>query len=183
MSSASGEIPYPRLKRRLFGYDRAAVDRLLEEVAASVSAARCECVELREQVEQYRDLERLLRDAVVTGHRAAEEVRAQAERESEAKLREAHTAALEIVRVAEDKRDHLQAEVHRLELRQSEMEASYRAFLFSALELLRHQEALAEMTTQFPPGPSPDGGVADTDGETRSGRGHGRAQPRGATPR
>ena len=84
------------LKRRLRGYDRSSVEKLLQEVVASYAQVWQERDQLRNRVGQLeqelaplREAEGQLRDVLVTAERAASEVRAQAAVEAEALLEQA----------------------------------------------------------------------------------------------
>ena len=74
----------------LFGYKRAAMDRLLDEIAASFEDVWRERADLADKIEQletdlvrYRELEALLRTTLVSAERASAEMREQARREAE----------------------------------------------------------------------------------------------------
>jgi cell division initiation protein len=115
------EIRHVKLKRALVGYDRAAVDRLLEEVIESFEHAWRDRADLAERIEQletdlgrYRELEGLLRATLVSAERAATELREQAQREADLIVREAHAASRSITRDAAKEREHLLTEVRRM---------------------------------------------------------------------
>ena len=84
----------------LFGYKRAAIDRLLDEIAASFEDVWRERADLADKIEQletdlvrYRELEALLRTTLVSAERASAEMKEQARREAELILGEAHAEA------------------------------------------------------------------------------------------
>ncbi len=96
MSIAPAEVQDKKLKRRLRGYDRAGVEKLLNEVVASYAQVWQERDQLRNRVGQLekelaplREAEDQLRDILVTAERAASEVRAQAKVDAEALLEQA----------------------------------------------------------------------------------------------
>jgi cell division initiation protein len=127
------EIKHIRLGRALVGgYGRAAVDQLLEDVAASFEDVWRDRADLSDKVEhleqelvRFRELEALLRTTLVSAERASQELKEQARRETELVLSEAHAEAREITRRALADRDHLVAEARRI-----------RTMLSSALESL-----------------------------------------------
>jgi cell division initiation protein len=132
MSLTPVEIRHIRLRRRLIGYPRATVDRLLDEIADSfedVWRNRADLVEKVEQLEddlvRYRELETLLRTTLVSAERAAHELKAQAKREAGLIVDEAHSEARSITRQASAERERLVAESRRV-----------RALLRAALETL-----------------------------------------------
>lgn len=96
MSIAPAEVQDKKLKRRVRGYDRASVEKLLHEIVASYARVWQERDQLRNRVGQLekelaplREAEDQLRDILVTAERAASEVRAQAKVDAEALLEQA----------------------------------------------------------------------------------------------
>ncbi|HEX7525472.1 MAG TPA: DivIVA domain-containing protein, partial [Gaiellaceae bacterium] len=84
----------------LFGYKRAAMDRLLDEIAASFEDVWRERADLADKIEQletdlvrYRELEALLRTTLVSAERSSAEMKEQARREADLILAEAHAEA------------------------------------------------------------------------------------------
>jgi len=137
------ELRHVKLRRSLLGYGRRATDRLLADVVASYEDVWRERADLQDEVERLQedvgrfcDLERLLRDTLMSAERSADELRAQAHREHEVLVQEARVKAREIVTEAETQRERLRAEVRRLERARTEMRVGYRMFLQAALERL-----------------------------------------------
>jgi cell division initiation protein len=142
------EIQQQKLKSRLGSYDREDVDYLLDDIVASYEQVWRERDELRERVgalerelDRFKEFEHLLRDSLLTGQRAAEEVRSEAEKQAEALLDEAREKATQIVREASSKRDGIKAEIGRMESVEREVQARCRALLVGALEALENGEA------------------------------------------
>ena len=132
------EIRHVQLSRRPFGYTRTAVDELLEEIADSFENVWRDRADLADKVEQlendlvrHRELETLLRTTLVSAERSAHELRAQAKREAELIIGEAHSEARSITRRAAAERERLAAESNRV-----------RALMRAALEEL--DEAVEE---------------------------------------
>lgn len=141
MSLTPVEIRHVRLGRRPLGYDRKAVDRLLEEVAASFEVVWRERADLRDHLERveaevvrFRDLEGLLKKTLLSAERAAEDLRAQARREADLIVEEARVKAREIANTAEVEREKIRGETRRLRAVEGEMRAGYKAFLLAALD-------------------------------------------------
>jgi cell division initiation protein len=116
----------------LFGYNRASVDRLLDEIAASFEDVWRERADLADKVEQleadlvrYRELEALLRTTLVSAERASAELKEQARREADVILNEAHAEARTVQRQALADNEKLVAESRKL-----------RAQLRAALEMI-----------------------------------------------
>ena len=117
------EIRHVKLRRGLFGYHRAPVDRLLEEIAESFEvvwrerADHADRVDLLEgELKRYREIESLLRTTLVSAERAAHELRDQAKREAESIVSEAQSESRSITRKARDEREHLAREARRMRL-------------------------------------------------------------------
>jgi len=140
MSLSPAEIRHAELDRGLFGYKRAGVDELLDDVVESFEQVWRERADLTDKVEQleadlvrYRELESLLRTTLVSAERASHELRDQARKEAELIVAEAQTEARGITRDARSERERLAAESHRI-----------RAVLRAALETLEREEPQAE---------------------------------------
>jgi cell division initiation protein len=105
----------------LIGYKRAAMDRLLDEIAASFEDVWRERADLADKIEQletdlvrYRELEALLRTTLVSAERASAEMREQARREADLILGEAHAEARAVQRNARSENERLTTESRRL---------------------------------------------------------------------
>jgi cell division initiation protein len=140
MSLSPAEIRHAELGRGLFGYKRAGVDELLDDVVQSFEQVWRERADLADKVEQleadlvrYRELESLLRTTLVSAERASHELRDQARKEAELIVAEAQSEARGITRDARSERERLAAESHRI-----------RAVLRAALETLEREEPQAE---------------------------------------
>jgi cell division initiation protein len=120
----------------LFGYNRGAMDRLLDEIAASFEDVWRERADLADKIEQletdlvrYRELEGLLRTTLVSAERASAELKEQARREADLILGEAHADARAVQRKARTENERLANESRRL-----------RAQLHAALEAIEAVE-------------------------------------------
>jgi cell division initiation protein len=133
------------------GYDRAATDRLLKEVSASYEEIWLERKSLRQQVEQLaseieelREREGLVGEAVLAGERAAEEIRAAAQHDAETILRQAKANAEEMLRLAEQDREQLESAVRRARTVIDRIRTDFSALLADALDRLGPEEATRE---------------------------------------
>lgn len=122
MSYTPVELRHVRLGRRLFGYARDEVDRLLEDVADSFEEVWSERGELADRLEDLEKLladvkqrEQLLASTLVAAEKAAVEAKEAAKRESELIVAEAHQEARSITRAAQAERERLFAEARRVE--------------------------------------------------------------------
>jgi hypothetical protein len=122
MSYTPVELRHVRVGRSLFGYNRATVEQLIEEVAHSFEATWRERGELADKVEslekqigELRSREHLLTQTLIAAEQAASDVRERARREAEAIVSEAHNEARAIGRAAHSERERLLIESRRIE--------------------------------------------------------------------
>jgi cell division initiation protein len=130
------EIRHVRLKRGVGGYSRKATDRLLAQVVTSYEETWRERGELRDEVERleaevarFRELERLLRDTMLSAERAADTLRADAQREYELLLQEARLKSRGLVEQAEVERERIRSDARRLQAARDAVAADLRAAL------------------------------------------------------
>jgi cell division initiation protein len=130
------ELNHIQLKRGLRGYRRHDVDQLIEEIERSFEAVWRERAEYADRIEQlqseltrHRDLETLLRTTLVTAEKSAHELKAQAKREADLVLEEAHAEARATTRAAAAERERLLAEARKI-----------RALLEAALDAVEDAE-------------------------------------------
>src|SRR5438552_15088832 len=97
MALAPVEIRHVKLGRGVYGYRRAATDRLLDEIVESFEEVWRERADLEDKLERlesdiarYRDLATLLRKTLVSAERSAQQLQEQARREVAVILTEAH---------------------------------------------------------------------------------------------
>ena len=105
----------------LFGYKRAATDKLLADIVASFEDVWRERADLADKVEQleadlvrFRELEALLRTTLVSAERASQDVKEQARKEAELILTEAHAEARSVQRRALSENERLITETRLL---------------------------------------------------------------------
>jgi len=122
MSYTPVELRHVKVSRSLFGYNRATVEQLIEEVAQSFEATWRERGELADkveslekQLESLRSREELLTQTLVAAEQAASDVRERARREAEAIVSEAHGEARALGRAAHVERERLVLESRRIE--------------------------------------------------------------------
>jgi cell division initiation protein len=115
------ELHHISLRRGLLGYRRGPVDQLIEEIERSFEETWRERAEYADRIEQlqselarHRDLETLLRTTLVSAEKSAHELKAQAKREADLVLEEAHAAAREATRAAAAERERLLAEARKI---------------------------------------------------------------------
>lgn len=134
------EIRHVELRRTWFrGYRRGIVERLLTDIADSFEDVWRERAELADQLEEYeseasthRELEELLRAALVSAERAAQEVKEQAQRESDLIVSEARAEGRRVTRAAWSEKERLEEEVRRIRVH---LRSALEAVDASAIEL------------------------------------------------
>jgi cell division initiation protein len=137
------EIRHVKLPRRVTGYRRADVDRLLEDIVRSFEGVWRDRADLRDEVDRletelarYKELDVLLRNSLVSAERTADELRSQAGKEATVIIEQARVQAREITASAERERERVRTEVRRLKSLETDVRAGYRAFLLTALDRL-----------------------------------------------
>jgi cell division initiation protein len=137
------EIRHVKLGRRLFGYDRKATDRLLEDIVASFEEVWRERADLRDEIEELegelarqKEIEGALRNTLLSAERMADDVRGHARREADVIVAEARSTARDIVSGAENERERIHGEIRRLRTLEVDVRSEYRAFLVAALDRL-----------------------------------------------
>jgi cell division initiation protein len=153
MFIAPAEVQHQELKRRLRGYSKDAVDRLLEELSASYEQVWRERDQLRKRVEELekeiaplREAASYLTDTLVTAQQAAEQLREQAAADAEALLEQAREKGKLSNSALKGQETRLKNEIERLRSVERELHESLRSFLRSGLELVEDRK---------PPKPTP----------------------------
>ena len=115
------ELRHVDLKRGLFGYDRASVDQLLEEIERSFEETWRERADFADRIEQlqseiarHRELEALLRTTLVSAERSSHDLKTRAKKEADLVVEEAHAEARSISRAATAERERLLAESRKI---------------------------------------------------------------------
>ncbi len=118
------EIRHIQLKRGLFGYRKAAVHRLMDDIADSFEAVWRERSQLVERVEELEtevmrhvELEGLLRSTLVSAERASQDLKESARREADVIVTEANAEARKVLRDAITEKEQLMGDVRRVQAR------------------------------------------------------------------
>jgi cell division initiation protein len=134
------EIRHIQLKRGLFGYRKASVHRMMDDIADSFETVWRERSQLVERVEELEtevtrhvELEGLLRSTLVSAERASQDLKEAARREADLIVTEANAEARKVMRDVISEKESLMGDVRRVQ-----------ALLRSALSVV--DEAPAEFT-------------------------------------
>jgi cell division initiation protein len=134
------EIRHIQLKRGLFGYRKASVHQMMDDIADSFETVWRERSQLVERVEELEtevtrhvELEGLLRSTLVSAERASQDLKEAARREADVIVTEANAEARKVMRDVISEKEGLMGDVRRVQ-----------ALLRSALSVV--DEAPAEFT-------------------------------------
>jgi DivIVA domain-containing protein len=123
MTYSPVELRHVSLKRRLLGYDRAAVDAVLDDVADSYEQVWRERVDLGDRIERleaelarHKELEHLLRATMLSAEQAAVVVKEKGRTEADVIIAEARDEARDITRRARAERESLMLDARRIRL-------------------------------------------------------------------
>ena len=135
----------------LRGYSQNEVDDFLDKVVADFEALlkqnaefKEELDELRERIEQYRQLETTLHNALVVAQGTAEEVKENARKEAQLIVREAEDEASRRLRTGEARLRELDEQAAQLHREAQAFRAHVRSQLESQLEILRRDLPVPE---------------------------------------
>jgi cell division septum initiation protein DivIVA len=127
--------------KRLFGYDRRQVDTAIAKLTIDAVDAAQQVERLTNELDRQRmSLDGLRQDhdqlsqALVSAHKAAQEIRAAAEVNAQQALVEARQRADAIIREAEEAVKVIEAEIDTLLKRRRDAEQSYAAFVDSVVK-------------------------------------------------
>ncbi|HHL40797.1 MAG TPA: DivIVA domain-containing protein [Deltaproteobacteria bacterium] len=144
------EIREMQLKKRLLGYDVHEVEALREFAAEALEDAFARISELDEQLRataarlsEHEKRESVLRDAVTTAQKMADDLREAARKEASLIVSEARGKAEELTARAHDRAMRIQDEISRLDRRRRELCAALRSTLDYYRRLI-DEEAPAE---------------------------------------
>ena len=131
------------LPRAMRGYERDTVDRMLAGFRASEDSLRQEHAELTTRVEkleaelaEHREIQGLMRDALVSAQRAADELTSRTRQECDEMRARARADADAIREQSRAERERAESEVRRLKAAEQEIRASYNVLLHAALDRL-----------------------------------------------
>lgn len=149
MAITPQELRHTPLRRSMFGYRRADVDTMVEELAVAYQDVWQDRVDLRDRVEEleaelkrHREMEDLLRRTLVSAEKHAADQKEAARQEAQQIVRAAEQEAREVLGEAHHARAAVWRDMQQLEQRIREQRARYRTFLATAEAVL--DEAAAD---------------------------------------
>jgi cell division initiation protein len=158
------EIRHLELKRGFFGYRKAVVHRMMDDIAESFESVWRERSQLAERVEELEtevsrhvELEGLLRSTLVSAERASQEMKETARREADVIVSEANAEARKLLRDAITEKESLMGDVRRIQ-----------SLLRSALEVVEESPGI-EPTPEHDEEPATEASSPGTDEPTDPG--------------
>ena len=137
------DIHNKEFKRAMRGYEMNDVDDFLDEVIKDYEQIYKENLNLKEQIEEfkddiarYRDLEDTLHNTLILAQQTAEDVRQNAEKEAELIIANARHKGEAIITEYKEKVIELQNEYRDLQKKFYQFKAQYKSFLMAQLELI-----------------------------------------------
>ncbi|MDI3270336.1 MAG: DivIVA domain-containing protein [Bacillota bacterium] len=141
------DIQQKEFKRSFRGYDVDEVDEFLDEVVRDFeqllkenAALKMQLEEYREKVDQYKEMEDALRNAILVAQETANEVKAAARKEAELIVREAEAEAEKRRRSAREAVEKAQESLKALERQGLEFRARIRSLLEGQVEIFKRED-------------------------------------------
>lgn len=130
------ELERIRIRRAFRGYDRKAVDRILQRARDEIESLIVENEQIKivqretdKRLASFEDQEALLRDSIVMAQKAAEDARASATKEAELLVEAARQEASRKQQIALSEREDLLKEIERIGKERDELLAKMRGLL------------------------------------------------------
>ena len=151
------EIQHVKLRRSLIGYDRSAVDQLLENVTASYedvwferAKLEAELASLRNKLDGQAQAKEALEGSVKVAQSTADELLSDARAKADSVVDEAHQRSLATLQETRAEHQRLKVELKKLEVSETEITLRLRALLTAARELLDGHESIRELAARSP---------------------------------
>ena len=143
------DIKQKQFTRRLRGFDITEVDTFLDEVTEEMEGIVRECESLKEangrltaQVAEYKETEKNLRDTLMSAQRMSEEMKTQAERESQLRLKEAEAEAEHMLSDARKELARAEEEINELKRIKERFALKLRGMIEDHLKMLSYEEKM-----------------------------------------
>lgn len=151
------DIQHREFKRALQGYDRADVDRFLDEIIESMedeaqvrAALEAEIGDLRERISHFKAMEESLHHTLLLAQRTADEVKASAHKEADLIRAEARLAAQGEITALHDQALEARRELQRNLETTDKAKHELRSMLMTHLALLERRPDLAVNAAPVP---------------------------------
>jgi len=151
------DIHHKEFHRAIRGYNEEEVDKFLDEVAEEFERVFKENIELKEQVEKfkqeldgYQGMERTLQNTLLTAQKSAEDVAVHARKEAELISRDAELKAKEVVQEAYDLKRKYESTLNHLKQAEEDFRNKFKSMLESYMRIADSTAALADIGTDIP---------------------------------
>ncbi|MDK2849104.1 MAG: cell division initiation protein [Desulfuromonadales bacterium] len=158
MSITPIDIQQHRFKTRALGYDKAGVDCFLEQVADELERFHLQVQQLKEELartrsalDEMKEREITLKEALLTTQRMTDELKANARKEAEIIVAEAELKGDRIVQDARDRHVELVADIQELKRQKISFESGLRAVVESHMRLLEMNSLSVQDKGRFQP--------------------------------
>ncbi len=147
MSISPAEVRHVRIKRAIFGLRKSEVERTLDRIADAYAETWAQRASMEErnhelaiELSRHQEAEAMLRKTLVTAERSADVLRADARRDAERIIREAEQRARELVGESHHERERIRHEIIRLEEREREFRARFKAMIQATASIVEDYE-------------------------------------------
>jgi cell division initiation protein len=158
MSITPIDIQQHRFKTRALGYDKAGVDCFLEQVADELERFHLQVQQLKEELartrsvlDEMKEREITLKEALLTTQRMTDELKANARKEAEIIVAEAELKGDRILQDARDRHGELVADIQELKRQKISFESGLRAVVESHMRLLEMNSLSVQDKGRFQP--------------------------------
>jgi cell division initiation protein len=158
MSITPIDIQQHRFKTRALGYDKAGVDCFLEQVADELERFHLQVQQLKEELartrsalDEMKEREITLKEALLTTQRMTDELKANARKEAEIIVAEAELKGDRILQDARDRHVELVADIQELKRQKISFESGLRAVVESHMRLLEMNSLSVQDKGRFQP--------------------------------
>lgn len=158
MSITPIDIQQHRFKSRAFGYDKAGVDSYLEQLADELERFHLEVQKLKEELartrsalEEMKEREVTLKEALLTTQRVTDDLKANARKEAEIIVADAELQGDQIVQAARERHMQLLEDIQELRRQKVSFESGIRAMVESHMRLLEMSSLAPQDRGRFQP--------------------------------
>jgi cell division initiation protein len=141
------DIQHKSFKKSLQGYDRAEVDRFLDELIESLedeaqekAALEAEIADLRERISHFKAMEESLQHTLILAQRTADEVKAAAHKEADLIKAQAKMAAEKEIAALVERTEEAKREYQRTNETTEKARSELRSLLMTHLALLERSQ-------------------------------------------
>lgn len=147
METVTNELQHLRFRRRWRGYDPQEVDLALQQAVERIQALMLENAGLRRdlqeqerELKQYKEREKTIRNVLVTAHKTAEQMKANAEKEAKLIVSEGEMKAEKLLQEAHQHLSQLHEDIAELKRQRVQLETKLRSTIEAYQQMLDMQK-------------------------------------------